>query len=66
MRKIWQQLAIATNWPVVAAVIVLSLVGVVSVWGDTPADGKKQLVFLFVGLGLLVAAVKSFRTRRLG
>src|SRR4029079_574006 len=55
MRKFWEQLAIATNWPVRAAVIVLSLTGVISIWGDTPDDGKKQLIFLFIGFGCMVA-----------
>jgi cell division protein FtsW (lipid II flippase) len=55
MRKFWEQLAIATNWPVLAAVIVLSLTGVISIWGDTPDDGKKQLIFLFIGFGCMVA-----------
>src|SRR5690348_6303733 len=55
MRNFWQQLAIATNWPVLGAVSILSLAGVVSIWGDDPADGKKQLIFLFVGIGCMVA-----------
>jgi rod shape determining protein RodA len=55
MRKFWEQLAIATNWPVLAAVIVLSVTGVISIWGDQPTDGKKQLVFLFIGFGCMIA-----------
>ena len=55
MRKFWEQLAIATNWPVIAAVLVLSLTGVVSIWGDNPEDGKKQLVFLCMGVGCMIA-----------
>ena len=55
MNKLWQQLAIATNWPVLAAVAVLSTIGVVSVWADEPGDGQKQLVFLFIGLGCMLA-----------
>jgi len=55
MNKLWQQLAIATNWPVLAAVAVLAALGTVSVWADSPADGKKQLVFLCVGLGCMLA-----------
>jgi cell division protein FtsW (lipid II flippase) len=50
MNKLWQQLAIATNWPVLAAVAVLSSLGAVSVWADSPSDGQKQLMFLAVGL----------------
>jgi rod shape determining protein RodA len=55
VRKFWEQLAIATNWPVLAAVLVLSITGVISIWGDEPTDGKKQLVFLFIGLGCMIA-----------
>jgi len=55
MRKFWQQLAIATNWPVIVAVLVLSLTGVISIWGDAPEDGHKQLVFMFIGVGCMIA-----------
>jgi len=55
MNKLWQQLAIATNWPVLAAVAVLSALGLVSVWADSPADGQKQLAFLGVGLACMLA-----------
>jgi cell division protein FtsW (lipid II flippase) len=55
MNKLWQQLAIATNWPVLAAVAVLSSIGAVSVWADSPVDGKKQVVFLCVGLACMLA-----------
>jgi rod shape determining protein RodA len=55
LRKFWVQLAIATNWPVLAAVGVLSAIGVISIWGHDPADGKKQLFFLFVGLACMIA-----------
>ena len=52
MRRLWQQLAIATNWPVLVAVAVLSAVGILSIWvTDRPdrPDGPKQLIFLGVG-----------------
>jgi len=48
MRKLWEQLAIATNWPVLAAVAVLSAVGALSIWVADPQDGLKQLIFLGV------------------
>lgn len=51
--KLWQQLAIATNWPVLVAVGVLSTLGIVSIWSDSPADGAKQLVFLSVAIGCM-------------
>jgi cell division protein FtsW (lipid II flippase) len=53
MNRIWQQLAIATNWPVLLAVGVLSTLGVVSIWADSPIDGKKQLIFLVVAVGCM-------------
>ena len=65
MRRFWSQLAIATNWPVLGAVLVLSLLGVVSISaysGSAPdplhlhtGEGRKQLVFLAVALGCMVA-----------
>jgi rod shape determining protein RodA len=55
MRKFWEQLSIATNWPVLVAVLVLSLTGVISIWGDAPEDGHKQLVFMFIGIGCMIA-----------
>jgi len=53
MNRLWQQLAIATNWPVLVAVVVLACVGTISIWADSPADGHKQLVFLFIALGCM-------------
>lgn len=55
MNRIWQQLAIATNWPILAAVAVLSVLGVMSIWVDSPADGPKQLVFLAAAVGVMGA-----------
>ncbi len=53
MNRLWQQLAIATNWPVLVAVAVLSSVGVISIWADSPADGHKQLIFLFIAFACM-------------
>jgi rod shape determining protein RodA len=55
VNKLWQQLAIATNWPVLVAVAVLSGLGVLSIWADSPADGSKQLVFLGVAFAMMLA-----------
>jgi cell division protein FtsW (lipid II flippase) len=55
MSQVWRQLAIATNWPVLAAVSVLSVLGVMSIWADSPAEGSKQLVFLAVAVGVMGA-----------
>ena len=54
MNKLWQQLAIATNWPVLVAVMVLSLIGVVSIWADRATAGQKQLIFLAVAFGCMM------------
>src|SRR3954467_2095016 len=53
MNRLWQQLAITTNWPVLLAMAVLSTIGVVTIWADDPVDGHKQLVFMFVALACL-------------
>src|SRR5580658_1458521 len=61
MSKVWQQLAIATNWPVLAAMAVLSSLGVVSIWFNaklhplTQQDGVKQLIYLAVALCCMFA-----------
>src|SRR6202034_2935079 len=55
MNRIWQQLAIAANWPVLLAVTVLSVLGIMSIFVDSPADGPKQLVFLGVAVGVMAA-----------
>src|SRR5690606_24206523 len=34
---------------------VLSALGVVSIWADSPSEGMKQLVFLAIGAGLLMS-----------
>ena len=48
MRRLWEQLAIATNWPVLVAVAVLASVGCLSIYVTSQADGIKQLAFLGV------------------
>jgi rod shape determining protein RodA len=47
--RVWQQLAIATNFPVLVAVVVLCSLGVCSIWADSATDGKKQLAFIAIG-----------------
>jgi len=53
MNRFWQQLAIATNWPVLVAVVLLSLVGVVTIWSHDPDTGRKQLMFMGIGVGCM-------------
>jgi cell division protein FtsW (lipid II flippase) len=65
MNKLWQQLGIATNWPALVAVAVLSALGLLSIWANTPADGLRQLIFL----GVAVACMALFQAvdyRRIG
>src|SRR5688572_31202061 len=52
--KLWEQLAIATNWPVLLSIAVLCALGVCSIWAHAPADGKKQLIFIGIGSGCLI------------
>jgi cell division protein FtsW (lipid II flippase) len=65
MNKLWQQLAIATNWPVLAAVAVLTSLGCLSIWADSRADGQKQLAFIFVGV-LAMTAFQAVDYRLIG
>ncbi len=55
MTSLWRQLAIAANWPVLAAVAVLSSLGILSIWADSKEDGAKQMIFLAVALGCMFA-----------
>lgn len=60
--RLWQRLAIATNWPVLAAVIVLSVAGIltISAYDQTNTDSnssqaQRQLLYLGVALICLFA-----------
>ena len=53
MNRVWQQLAIATNWPVLVAAGVLSALGMISIWAYDPVDGTRQVVFLCVAVGCM-------------
>src|SRR3954470_1866507 len=53
MNKLLQQLGIATNWPVLVAVAVLSSLGLLSIWGVSETDGVRQLVFLGVSVSCM-------------
>jgi cell division protein FtsW (lipid II flippase) len=65
MNKLWQQLAIATNWPVLAAIAVLSSLGLITIWADTPGDGVRQLVFLGVAV-LCMTLFQAVNYQRIG
>src|SRR5688500_7597955 len=55
MNQLWRQLAIATNWPVMVAIAVLSSMGMISIWAHSAADpraagdAKKQLMLIGIG-----------------
>jgi rod shape determining protein RodA len=53
LKRIWQQLAIASNWPVLVAVAVLCALGTLSIWIEPRADERKHLLFLGVGVGAM-------------
>jgi cell division protein FtsW (lipid II flippase) len=55
--KVWKQLAIYTNWPALAAIFVLTGIGLISIWADPRADVYKQLVFL----GIAVVGMTLFQ-----
>ena len=57
MNRLWQQLAIATNWPVLVAAGVLSALGVMSIYAEDAVDGTRQVVFL----GVAVACMALFQ-----
>ena len=65
MNRIWQQLAIATNWPVLVAAGVLSALGVTSIWAEKPSDGTRQLVFLCVAVSCM-ALFQAVDYRKIG
>src|SRR5580765_1191471 len=68
---LWRQLAIATNWPILVAIAVLSTLGVLSIWADTRLDvastkeWQKQIAFLVVALGCM-AVFQGVNYQKLG
>jgi rod shape determining protein RodA len=54
LNRFWAQLAIATNWPILLAVVLLSFLGTASIWAHDPLLGHKQLIYLAVAFGCLV------------
>jgi cell division protein FtsW (lipid II flippase) len=65
IERILRQLALSRHWPILAAVIVLALMGVGTIWADDPAVGKKQLVFFGVAF-LCLAAFQAVDYRIIG
>ena len=65
MYRLWRQLAIATNWPIVLAVLGLSTAGIVSIWSQAPDKAQRQLIYLFVSIAALTF-VQSVRYNAIG
>src|SRR5688572_26209857 len=69
MKRLWRQLAIATNWPVLVAVAVLSTLGLLTVWADSARSGssdfKKHVAYLCVGV-LCMAAFQGVNYQKIG
>ena len=65
MHRLWQQLAIATNWPILAAVAVLCSLGVISIWADEPGDAVRQLFFMGAGV-VLMAVFQAINYQKIG
>jgi len=65
MNRLWQQLAIATNWPVLVAAAVLSGLGVLSIWADNPEDGVRQLIYLGVAV-ICMALFQAVNYQKIG
>jgi rod shape determining protein RodA len=55
MRRLWRQLAIATNWPVLVALAVLTAAGILSLWQQSPDMGHRQLIYAAVSVACLAA-----------
>src|SRR4051812_38472590 len=61
MNKLWKQLGIATNWPILVAVAVLSGLGLISIWAhsladpDSAKDVQRQLTYVTIGITLMFA-----------
>ena len=57
LSALWRQLAIATNWPILVAVAVLSTLGVLSIWAAAPStqtpEWHKQIIFLIIAFGCM-------------
>ena len=51
--SMWRQLALASNWPLLAAVAALSGVGLLTIGSVEPGVAKTQALFLVVGFGAM-------------
>ncbi|MFT3785654.1 MAG: FtsW/RodA/SpoVE family cell cycle protein [Tepidisphaeraceae bacterium] len=53
--RLWQRLAIATNWPVLASMAVLVSLGLVTIWASDVKKFNGQLLYLGVAIACLIA-----------
>ena len=65
MPRLWKKLAITSNWPVLAAVAVLSGAGLVSIFQYNSDLGVRQLIYLLVALAAM-AAVQGVNYNAIG
>lgn len=65
LKRVWQQLAIYTNWPALAALAVLTAIGLISIWADPRADVSKQLKFLGIAV-VGMAVIQALNYQLLG
>lgn len=64
-----KQLASPQNWPILIAALVLAALGVLSIWADKKgvdgSEGTKQLIYVCVGIGAMLA-FQWFDYRKIG
>ena len=65
IRRFWEQLAIATNWPVLVAVMILTSMGILSIWVEDAKAGPKQLAFFGVSF-LCMLLFQAVNYQRIG
>ncbi len=65
MNRLWKQLAIATNWPILVAVFLLSGVGIISIWADAPAEAMRQGAYLVAAL-ICMALFQAVNYQKIG
>ncbi len=62
VNRFWRQLGIATNWPILVAVAVLTAVGCGSIAADATANVRMQLIFIAIGaVGMFLFQVVNYQ-----
>lgn len=65
MLKLLRQLLVLTNLPILAAVVLLSAMGAITIWADDPDEGLRQLVFMGIATACMLG-IQLFDYRRWG